>query len=351
MTSFYTSEAALSARFRARGGRLRFAGGDARAALAWQRRARRALARHLGLHRLTSCPPRARLLETRRIGALTREKWLIAVEPGVRMPFYLFVPPLKPGERRPLVLCPHGHCSGGKAAVAGCDETPEIRVAIAEYHYDYGRRIAEAGALTACPDARGFGERREPLRQAADQILRSSCHNLMLAGAPLGLTVQGLWTWDLMRLLDVLQHDRRVDPRRVGCVGLSGGGLQTLNLAALDKRVKACVVSGYFYGFRESLLVLSDNCACNLVPHLWEDFDAGDIGALIAPRGLWIETGDADPLNGRGGLKNVRPQVAITRRVFAALGAARQVRHDVFAGAHRWEGTRSVPWLLARLQA
>ena len=40
------------------------------------------------------------------------------------------------------------------------------------------------------------------------------------------------------------------------------------------------------------------NCSCNYVPHLFEHVDMGDVGALIAPRPLLVETGTHDDLNG-----------------------------------------------------
>jgi dienelactone hydrolase len=224
-----------------------------------------------------------------------------------------------------------------------------MRDTINGHNYDYGVQFARAGFITACPDARGFGERREPNKQGdrknPNLLLSNSCHELTLAGAPLGLTVQGMWTWDLMRLLDLLSKDSRIDTKRVGCAGLSGGGMQTLDLVALDTRIKAAVDSGYFYGVRESLQVTNGHCMCNMVPHLWEHFDMGDIGALAAPRGLMIETGNADPLNGSSNLANVRSQVAISRKVFRALGANDRLQHHVFDGNHRWSGEESIPWM------
>lgn len=352
---FLTSERALAAHFRARARRMAFRGRGPAAALGWQRQARRTFAELLGLPLLRACPPRARKIATVRLDeGLVREEWRIQTERDVWMPFYLFIPAARVRGRLPLVLCPHGHASAGKWATGGRRDFPEMRARIEQYNYDYGVQIARAGFITACPDARGFGERREPNQQGdrknPNLLPANSCHDLMLAGAPLGLSVQGLWTWDLMRLLDFLGRDPRIDPARVGCAGLSGGGLQTLDLAALDTRVKAAVVSGYFYGVRESLQVMNGNCPCNLVPHLWEHFDMGDLGALVAPQALFIETGDADPLNGKSGLANVRSQTAMTRKVYKALGCARSLTHHVFHGEHRWDGSRAIPWLAEKLR-
>lgn len=351
--SFYTSEAALSRQFRARARAMAFQGSTRAEATNWQKKARRRLVELLGLQYFQPCSFKPVKVGSTPQDGFTREEWRIQTERDVWLPFYLLVPDAL-NAPTPLILCPHGHSSVGNLATAGRSDIPEMQPVIAKFNYDYGVQLARRGFITACPVARGFGERREPAvqndRDNAGLLLSSSCHHLMLAGAPLGLTVQGMWTWDLIRLLDFLSQDKRVDANRIGCAGLSGGGLQTLNLAALDTRVKAAVVSGYFYGVKESLQIQNGNCDCNLVPHLWENFDMGDIGALIAPRGLFIETGDVDPLNGPSGLKNVKPQVSIARKAFRAMDATSQLRHYVFAGDHRWDGTRAIPWLQQQLQ-
>jgi hypothetical protein len=256
------------------------------------------------------------------------------------------------GGRRPAVLAPHGHGSAGKFSVAGRRDIPPVARTIEEHNYDYGVQLVRRGFVVFCPDARGHGERREETRELAEDsphFLGSTCHQLALKGEPLGQSVAGMWTWDLMRLLDYARSRPEVDPDRIGCAGLSGGGLQTLYLAALDERVRAAVVSGYFYGVRESLLEKAGNCDCNVVPGLWLHADMGDIGGLIAPRGLFVETGDQDSLNGRSGLENVFSQVELARRAFTGLGAGNQIEHHVFSGTHRWDGERAIPWLEAQL--
>ena len=114
-------------------------------------------------------------------------------------------------------------------------------------------------------------------------------------------------------------------------------------------RIQAAVVSGYFYGYRESLLDQHGNCSCNYVPHLYEAVDMGDIGALIAPRPLFVETGNQDPLNGKSGLKNVVSQLAITRKAYRVFGASDKLVHDVFEGGHKWHGAEAVPFIKAAI--
>jgi len=55
--------------------------------------------------------------------------------------------------------------------------------------------------------------------------------------------------WDDVRTVDYLLRRPEVDPRRIGCVGLSMGGLRSVHLGALDERIKASVSSA---GWRPS---------------------------------------------------------------------------------------------------
>lgn len=121
--------------------------------------------------------------------------------------------------------------------------------------------------------------------------------------------------------------------------------LACLPNARTTERVGCAVTSGYFYGAKDSLLVLSGNCACNYVPGLWKIADMGDLGALIAPRPLCIETGTEDSLNGERGVANVTEQVDITRAAYEVLGVGDRLLHHVFEGGHRWNGEKAIPWL------
>ena len=70
-------------------------------------------------------------------------------------------------------------------------------------------------------------------------------------------------TWDLMRLIDYVAARGAWCLRELGCVGFSGGAMQTLCLAALDERVRWALISGDLYGVRDALLTLNNNCSCN----------------------------------------------------------------------------------------
>lgn len=314
----------------------------------WSRSLREKLHGLIGTDQMRRCLPGPVTVETVPCRGYVRKKMLIHTEEDVAMPFYMLVPDdLKSGEKRTAVIACHGHSSNGKEAVAGVRDKKAVADTIDAYNYHYGEVLAQKGYVVFAPDARGFGERRERYDQGdgEERLLSSSCSYLHVMAVSLGQTVIGMWLWDLMRLVDFALTCGCVNGH-VSCAGLSGGGMQSLWLAAMDTRIECCVVSGYFYGYLQSLLI-NQNCLCNYVPGLWKTADIGDIGALICPRPLLIETGDQDDLNGKDGLDNVRPQVETVRRAMALFDCEDRLYHDIFAGGHRWHGEKAYPWLMA----
>ncbi len=346
-TARFRTHPHMQRRWKTVGRKLALSAKSPAALASWRRRLRAKLREITGYGAMQRAPLRPRITESVEFQDYTRQRVEIQTEPGMCMPLYVLIP-RGCALPRPAVMAPHGHgSSGGKLAVAGCRNTPELAATIEQHNYDYGMQFARAGLIAFCPDARGFGERQE--LAVRENPLQQSCREINNMALPLGQTITGMWAWDLSRLIDYIATRKDCIPGRVGCAGLSGGGLQTLWTAALDERVSCAVISGYFYGYKEALLDGHTNCSCNFVPHLYEYADMGDIAALIAPRPLLIETGTRDDLNGAGGLANVRSQVKITRRAYRLLGAGGAVKHAIFDGEHRWDGAEAVPWLVKRL--
>jgi dienelactone hydrolase len=148
--------------------------------------------------------------------------------------------------------------------------------------------------------------------------------------------------WDLSRSLDVLQEHPLVDPDRLGMVGISYGGTVTLFTAAVDRRVAAAVVSGYFSSWRESHKMPWNMCGSQILTGMLGRLEHEDLGSLVAPRPLLIETGTEDLLFP---LAAATESVRRTRLVYAAEGEPDRLVHDVFEGGHQWHGTEALPFL------
>lgn len=362
--------------------------------IAWQMRSRAMLRELLGLEKMDDCalepvidevvllsPKRANgrdeaqaenaecSVSTENKEALSndiicRYHVLLRTEPDITLSAYLLVP-TSANAGTPVFLCPPGHNGAGKYTVAGVRGARAIEESIEKYNYDFGWQLARLGYVAFCPDVRGFGERREMLEDTMELPLamKGDCYWLAHMGEPIGIPVLGMLSWDLMRCVDFLKEytmtkegelrrlsdgghtdseDARWNPERIIAFGFSGGAMQSLYLSALDERIHATFLSGYMYGFRDSLLQMNRNCSCNYVPHLMEHFDMGDIASLIAPRRLMIQSCREDRLAGERGLTNVQEQVDIIRANYAVIGNTENVQQDIEDGPHHLD-TRHLP--------
>lgn len=309
----------------------------------WREKTRRLLSGLLGLEKMEECDLHPITMEEAVTlpDGIRREHIRIQTEPDIWMTMYLLIPADADPNTR-LFLCPPGHNGAGKYTVAGLGEYGAIKEKIEQYQYDYGMQLAKKGFVAVCPDCRGFGERREAVADAKDPVLglKGDCYWLAHMGEPLGIPAAGMLVWDLMRLIDYLELRNEWDTEHIGCLGFSGGGMQTLYLAALDERIQYAVISGYMYGFRDALLTLNRNCSCNYIPHLWEHLDMGDIASLIAPRPLVIQSCRQDRLNGPRGIVNAVEQAAVIEKAYRLCHAEKLPLHDICEGGHQWHGER-----------
>ena len=339
---YYGSLKAMRARFDKRARRDAFTGSSVEEFERWRGDSRETLKSLLGLDRMERCEAEPVIDETEKLPdeerGIRREHLILQVEPDIYMTVYLLIPEDVDPESLVYLALP-GHMGAGKYSVAGRRDIPAVAGAIERFNYDYGLRLAREGHVVACPDCRGFGERRDEDRQGDDEdsFLNSTCFQLAHMAAGLGETVCGMCTWDGMRLMDYLDERGAAQgwhTGEYGCVGFSGGGMQTLWLSAMDDRVTRALISGYLYGYRDSLLVLNGNCNCNYIPGLWEHFDMGDIASLIAPRRLVVQSCRDDHLNGERGLANVYEQLDIVRAAYSLYGEEERLSHDIRPGEH-----------------
>jgi dienelactone hydrolase len=210
-------------------------------------------------------------------------------------------------------------------------DTPDVRAAYAEHHGDYAHQLAEAGYVVLAPDLREFGERAD--WAPAD---RDRCDANLAAAVAAGRVPMADNLFDLMAGIDVLSDHALVDPSRISVVGFSYGGTMALLLAAWDTRVRAAMVSGYFSSWRAAHRVPYNLCGSQVLFGMLGLIEHVDLGALVAPRPLLIETGTDDPLFP---LAAATGSVAALRTVFDAMRApGHALEHHVFEGEHRFDG-------------
>lgn len=112
-----------------------------------------------------------------------------------------------------------------------------------------------------------------------------------------GLTWPGVMVAEDRAALDYLVSRPDVDPGRLGCGGLSGGGLRTVFLGGLDDRIRCAVCAGMMTTWRDYLLSTSYTHTWMIyVPGLPPLLDFPEILGLRAPLPSLVLATTDDPL-------------------------------------------------------
>jgi dienelactone hydrolase len=306
----------------------------------WQKTTRRALAKHLGLaagHETDWAPRKVEEVDK---GDYTRQKIILRTGSHAQMPVYILLPK-GAGGPLPTVVAYHGHGYGVKDIVGLWEDGGE-RDESDGYHKDFGVALCRAGFAVAAPEISGFGERQTDFSYLErGQGAPSTCTHTAMLAFHLGTSVVGIRVRDGLRLVDYLETRPEFDTCRLGAMGISGGGMHTFFSTCIDERIRACVVSGYFSTFRDSLFAMA-HCPCNYVPGLSEFGEMHDLAGLIAPRPMLVEAGTHDPIFP---VSAVRSGLAKARSVYGVLGAGGQVKADIFSGRHQISGARAYDFL------
>ncbi|MEK3756810.1 alpha/beta hydrolase family protein [Paenibacillus sp. FSL P4-0338] len=273
-----------------------------------------------------------------------RERIEITTYEGLRMALYLLIPEVPAGSPCPAVLAIHGHGYGSRE-ITGLNPDGSERTGDPGLHKDFAVSLVKQGFVVAAPEVLGFGDRRLAEDLASGEPGRNSCFRLSSALLMAGQTMAGCRIYETMRTLDYLQERKEVDGERIGIMGISGGGLVAGFTAALDERINSAVVSGYANTFQASILT-RHHCLDNYIPGILLEAEMPDLLGLIAPRGLFLEAGDADHLFGPAG---VREALERLEQIYAAEGHGGQLAADFFTGGHEIHGEPAYAWLLKQL--
>ncbi len=324
--------------------RLRFRASTRPEAEAWQRELHAKTTELVGGFPAERSPLRPQIIETRSFPAYRREKVVFDSRAGVSVLAYVLTPSSGPTPA-PAMICVPGH-GRGVDDIVGIDEQGLDRTDKAGYQHDFAIQVAEAGIAAVAIEPMGFGCRRDSLN-AQRGLTQKACDPIAGGAMMLGQTLVGWRVWDIMRTIDYIATRPDLDASRVGCMGISGGGTATLFAAALEPRLRVALVSGYLNTFRDSVGSLV-HCIDNYVPGILNWAEMSDIAGLIAPRPLFVESGERDrifPLN-----SSVESFRAV-REIYRVFGAEEHIEHEVFPDEHIFWGKRGIPFLAQHLRA
>jgi dienelactone hydrolase len=323
--------------------RLRFQARTRAEAEAWQRELHAKITELLGGFPAERSPLRPHTIETRSFPGYRREKIVFESRAGVSVLAYVLTPSGGPTPA-PAMICVPGH-GRGVDDIVGIDERGRDRTDKAGYQHDFAIQVAEAGIAAVAIEPMGFGCRRDPLN-AQRGLTQKGCEPIAGGALMLGQTLVGWRVWDIMRTIDYIATRPDLDASRVGCMGISGGGTATLFAAALEPRLRVAMVSGYLNTFRDSVGSLA-HCVDNYVSGILNWAEMSDVAGLIAPRPLFVESGEKDrifPLS--ASMESFRA----VREIYRVFGAGDQIEQEVFPDEHTFWGRRGIPFVARQLR-
>ena len=272
---------------------------------------------------------------TRRI--YDKEKWtgyevVLDVFPDVIAYGVLLLPnDLKPGERRPVVVCQHGLEGRPKDTIEGNNK----------YYHDFAAKLAERGFITFAPqNLYIFKDRFRTLQRKAN---------------PLGKSLFSIIVPQHQQITDWLKTLPYVDADHIGFYGLSYGGKSAMRIPPLVKNYCLSICSADFneWVWKNSSSRASYSYVLNNEYEIFE-FDLGstfnyaEMAALIAPRPFMVERGHFDTV---GPDEQVAFEFAKVRNLYAArLGIGDRCEIEFFVGPHTINGKGTFEFLHKHLK-
>ncbi len=219
--------------------------------------------------------------------------------------------------RHPAVLFSLGHWEEGKAA---------------------GQRIcanlAAKGFVVLAYDPTGQGERAQAFdARYGRSLIGGTTEQHFVAGAQAllaGESVAKYFIHDAMRGIDYLQSRVEVDGTRIGASGCSGGGTQTMYVAALDERVKVAAPACVMNSFEMVVAGPTGDSEQSFPGFVSEGLDQADWVYQFAPK-PWLVTSTEQDFFTPAAAKIVVEQAKDFYRVF---GKEERVKWVVGPGGH-----------------
>lgn len=273
---------------------------------------------------------------------------------------------LKPADakgRLPGIIALHDHAENKyfgwrKIARVSGDPHPAMLRHQEEYYggVAWANELARRGYLVVVHDAFTFGSRRMRLVDLTPELRDglaeagveteneiqqynkfAAQHEHVIAKSlfSAGMTWPGVFVSDDQRAVDYLVSRADVDPDRIGCCGLSGGGLRTVMLAAADERIRCSCCVGMMTTWRDYLLNKSHTHTWMCyVPGLPRELDYPEVLGLTAPNPALVLNNREDSLFTFAEMERAS---RILTEVYEKAGLPERFRASFYDGPHKFD--------------
>ena len=272
---------------------------------------------------------------------------------------------LKPADaKKPLpgILALHHHGGDkyfGTQKITKINDSQHLHVVDSQQEYYDGiawaNEIAKRGYVVLVPDAFPFASRRvwyqdvpAHLRKGLndndpekmDNVIAynkwAASHEDIMAKSLFcaGTTWPGVWIAEDLKALDILCSRNDVNVNKIGCGGLSGGGMRTVFLNGLDSRIKCAVCVGLMSTWEDFMLNKSfTHTWMSYVPLLPKELDFPEILGLNVPSPVLVLNAEQDDLFTLPGMKRADE---ILHEVYQKANASDRYKGSFYPGGHRF---------------
>ena len=139
------------------------------------------------------------------------------------------------------------------------------------------------------------------------------------------------------KALDVLCARPDVDKDKIGCGGLSGGGMRTVFMGALDDRIKCAVCVGFMTTWKDLMLNKSyTHTWMTYVPLLPNELDFPELLGLRVPLPTLVQNDEHDDLYT---LPEMKRADKILSEVYAKAKASDRYKGSFYPGPHKFDAS------------
>ena len=273
---------------------------------------------------------------------------------------------LKPANAKgplPGILAFHDHGLDKYHGYAKIVQTSENRdpliVAHQKQYYSdraWANEIAKRGYVVMVPDAFDFASRRVKLSDVPVSVRNgldykneddpknieaynkwAAEHEHVMAKSlfSAGMTWPGVFFAEDQKALDILCQRKDVDADRIGCAGLSGGGIRTHYMAAMDPRIKCAVPVGFTTTWKDMIMYKSfTHTWMAFIPLIARDLDFPEIIGTKVPMPVLILNNTDDPLFDLSEMKEADKVLA---SVYDKVNAKDHYKCSFYPGVHKFE--------------
>lgn len=282
--------------------------------------------------------PRTRLLPEHESPRWSAYEVVLDVWPGVNTWGYLLLPKdLKPGERRPVVVCQHG-AAGRPANVVSRPGMPDYSTAL----HGFGAKLADRGFIVLAP----FNP---------NNALGLDFLALQRKANPIGKSLFSLITANHERFLGWLREQPFVDPDRIAFYGLSYGGKTAMRVPAILNGYCLSICSGDWNDYVPKMMSVrrDKNTFMFTAQHetiefnMANTFSYAEMAALIAPRPFMVENGYRDLVMP---VEWAASEYARVKKLYFYLGVPERTEMDYFDGPHEIHGQATFRFLHRHLR-